>query len=533
MFDSGLLFTLVLASSCVGLGQGNHAFEVLRTANQQFRGANFLAINAKLPADGLSATSNWCRDYQNLCAEFGLRPTGCGERGLTSIRLRCMIDYNSNRYINNALDCNPAVGVAEVANLAFSAGATWSRSFGFFICGTNCKHNSGCAQIRNNLPGGDYNCSCRPGFVLMEDGHGCEEDECAANNGGCAHNCAKVPGTYICSCRPGFALTEDGHGCEECGHCQGGDVNCDPVSGACSAGCQDGWKTQICKESVDPPVNLNVTDITDEGFKVTWSPSPDPDLQAYRVVVSEWNITTAVNQTTDQTWLQVVGLAPETDYIMRVTVLVLSDGRRSQSNVTTTEATTIMSSSTDLEFVNVTDTTSKLRFTWVPPDTVVTGYRIMYGQEEATEQLIPSQGPGERSALLEGLQPDTMYKVEIITIGVRQESLPLIGRNATEPDECATVNGRCDHMCSNIPGGYRCQCLQGFKLMADAHGCGGKTSCCSLLHSDKCYTQCEYAIISYSIHHLQFMIYQADYSHNWHLEGNYLDQITLFCMAVM
>eukprot|EP00058_Branchiostoma_floridae_P008373 XP_002593861.1 hypothetical protein BRAFLDRAFT_75679 [Branchiostoma floridae] len=68
---------------------GNHAFEVLRTANQTYKGSDFisqeyegvdfLVIEAKLPADGLSATENWCRDYQNLCAEYGRRPTGCGE----------------------------------------------------------------------------------------------------------------------------------------------------------------------------------------------------------------------------------------------------------------------------------------------------------------------------------------------------------------------------------------------------------------------------------------------------------------------
>ncbi|XP_066303448.1 uncharacterized protein [Branchiostoma lanceolatum] len=149
-------------------------------------------------------------------------------------------------------------------------------------------------------------------------------------------------------------------------------------------------------------MNLNVNDITDEGFKVTWSPSPDPDLQGYRVVVSELDMTTAVNQTTDETWLQVAGLTWETDYIIRVTVLVLSEGRWSQSNATTTEAT-------------------------------------------------------------------------------------------TEPDECATVNGRCDHICSNVPGGYRCQCRQGFVLMADAHGCGGKKSCYMIVLSLQSYAPCEYA----------------------------------------
>ncbi|XP_035686770.1 collagen alpha-1(VI) chain-like [Branchiostoma floridae] len=57
-----------------------NSFEVLRTANQQYRDVDFFVIKARLPADGLSASENWCRDYQRLCAQYGLRPTGCGEQ---------------------------------------------------------------------------------------------------------------------------------------------------------------------------------------------------------------------------------------------------------------------------------------------------------------------------------------------------------------------------------------------------------------------------------------------------------------------
>ncbi|XP_078662088.1 uncharacterized protein LOC144906044 [Branchiostoma floridae x Branchiostoma belcheri] len=216
-----------------------------------------------------------------------------------------------------------------------------------------------------------------------------------------------------------------------CGHCQGGDVNCDPISGVCSAGCQVGWKTQRCTQAVDPPVNLAVTDVTEGGFNVTWSPSRDPDLQGYRVVVLRLDLTTAVNHSTDRASYMVDGLPSETDYVIEVTSLVLSEGRRSRSEEAIMRAATGARSSTDLQFVEVTDFI--LVFTWVPPDAAVTGYRIMYGQEEATERLIPSPGPGARSAVITGLQPDTMYKVEITTIGVYRESSPLVGQNRTAP----------------------------------------------------------------------------------------------------
>ncbi|XP_019616597.1 PREDICTED: malignant fibrous histiocytoma-amplified sequence 1 homolog [Branchiostoma belcheri] len=117
----------------------NHAFEVIRTANQQYQGVDFFAIEAKLPADGLSATSEWCRDYQNLCAEYGLRPTGCGADQTGPNYRGCVTEYNSDPYINSVLSCPPAEGVAEVANLTFSAEATADRSFGFHKCNRYCQ----------------------------------------------------------------------------------------------------------------------------------------------------------------------------------------------------------------------------------------------------------------------------------------------------------------------------------------------------------------------------------------------------------
>ncbi|KAI8499044.1 carbohydrate binding [Branchiostoma belcheri] len=473
----------------------------------------------------------------------------------TSVRTWCVTEYNSDPYINNVLSCPPAEGVAEVANLSFSAEATWDRSFGFNKCHTSkCQRgireshvslhntsaafgsdgsgdrivytvcagsadNSGCAQIRNKLSGGGYTCSCRPGFVLMEDGHGCEEDECATDNGGCAQTCTKVPGSYTCSCqqgfvlmadahgckadecatengrcdqictkiprgyrcfcRQGFVLMEDAHGCRVCGHCLGGDVNCDPVSGVCSAGCRDGWKTQLCNKgtfcgrvqdavrdfpresagrppgecdtfcgsqtfcsslleqrklevndlrpackqksyaniarrlpgerrglacptvfedwtgsgSVDPPVDLAVTDITDEGFKVTWSPSPDPDLQGYRVVVSNMDMTTAVNQSTDEAWFPVVGLFPETTYIIRVTALFSSGGWRSQSEAAMIPATTAATIPATTIPAATTQQTSRMttRLSTKPvTSTVQQAPEAGWGEESSDDATTPS-----------------------------------------------------------------------------------------------------------------------------------------------
>eukprot|EP00058_Branchiostoma_floridae_P016420 XP_002601908.1 hypothetical protein BRAFLDRAFT_86392 [Branchiostoma floridae] len=185
--------------------------------------------------------------------------------------------------------------------------------------------------------------SAPPPSLHDDNQSGTEPDECATVNGRCDQLCSNIPGGYRCGCRQGFVLMTDAHGCGVCGRCQGGDVNCDPMSGVCSAGCQDGWKSQLCDKAVDPPMNLDVTDVTDEGFKVTWSPSVDPDLQGYRVVVSGLDMMTAVNQSTAESAFPVVGLSPETGYVIRVTALFSSDGWMSQSEaammVTVTAAT--------------------------------------------------------------------------------------------------------------------------------------------------------------------------------------------------
>ncbi|KAH8271408.1 hypothetical protein KR018_009102, partial [Drosophila ironensis] len=42
-----------------------------------------------------------------------------------------------------------------------------------------------------------------------------DADECAINNGGCQHRCKNTFGSYQCSCRNGYTLSENGHNCTE------------------------------------------------------------------------------------------------------------------------------------------------------------------------------------------------------------------------------------------------------------------------------------------------------------------------------
>eukprot|EP00058_Branchiostoma_floridae_P024950 XP_002610440.1 hypothetical protein BRAFLDRAFT_85579 [Branchiostoma floridae] len=194
---------LVLCAPALVSG-GNHAFEVLRTANQHYQGFDFFAIEARLPSDGLSSSENWCRDYQNLCAEYGLRPTGCGEswavNGHDNYVRRCVTEYNSDPYINNVLNCNPSGGVRNVANLAFSAGANSLRSFGFYRCTTSsCQR--GIVESRNSLT---YTSLAFPGDRIVYTV--CTRSATACTSSPCmnAGTCQDQGLGYNCTCVTGY-----------------------------------------------------------------------------------------------------------------------------------------------------------------------------------------------------------------------------------------------------------------------------------------------------------------------------------------
>ena len=120
-----------------------YAFKVLRSKNVTYRGYNFLALEVRVPADGLSRSPNWCYDYQYLCEDFNRRPTGCGSTWASSPPYSsCRIEYNSDMNIDGSvLSCNPSGGIAEVANIAFqtlSPPAQSKNAFGFHACDTYC-----------------------------------------------------------------------------------------------------------------------------------------------------------------------------------------------------------------------------------------------------------------------------------------------------------------------------------------------------------------------------------------------------------
>ena len=42
-----------------------------------------------------------------------------------------------------------------------------------------------------------------------------------------------------------------------------------------------------------------------------------------------------------------------------------------------------------------------------------------------------------------------------------------------DDNECETMNGGCEHTCSNEPGSFTCSCRAGYDLQADQISCAG------------------------------------------------------------
>ena len=70
-----------------------------------------------------------------------------------------------------------------------------------------CSSNSGkgdCDHFCNNTEG-SFQCSCRQGYILQQDGRTCNDlDECVIQNGGCSQKCVNQPGQYSCQCFEGY-----------------------------------------------------------------------------------------------------------------------------------------------------------------------------------------------------------------------------------------------------------------------------------------------------------------------------------------
>ena len=71
----------------------------------------------------------------------------------------------------------------------------------------------GCNQICSNT-NGSFECSCRSGFTLLDDGKTCVEiNECSLGTHNCQQQCINENGGFRCECFAGYSLNTDQRTC--------------------------------------------------------------------------------------------------------------------------------------------------------------------------------------------------------------------------------------------------------------------------------------------------------------------------------
>ncbi|XP_063889709.1 multiple epidermal growth factor-like domains protein 6 [Scylla paramamosain] len=108
------------------------------------------------------------------------------------------------------------------------------RLAGEASCGVR---NGGCDHYCDYC--GRPKCSCRPGYILGQDGRRCEAaDPCVVDNGGCQHICLQDQGRARCTCQRGFTLANDRVSCVDLDECN--------IPGTSSQQCRNTWGSYEC-----------------------------------------------------------------------------------------------------------------------------------------------------------------------------------------------------------------------------------------------------------------------------------------------